>query len=157
MEKEKLTAFERKRRLIVAIREKGSIDWAKLVMVIAPLLHLILTPIHVAALLKLEDQICGFIMFLSVLVGLVVLFEATRVKNDETTSKVLFLLFMLADCLLLFWLLGIYRYALGYQQTLREPEVVIRAVTLTVSMLACYGVSFALTILSFFSNGKETA
>ena len=96
-------------------------------------------------------------MFLSVLVGLVVLFEATRVKNDETTSKVLFLLFMLADCLLLFWLLGIYRYALGYQQTLREPEVVIRAVTLTVSMLACYGVSFALTILSFFSNGKETA
>lgn len=157
MEEVKLTPFERKRRFVAALREKGLIDWAKLVMVIVPLLHLILTPIHVAALLKLEDQICGFVMFLSVLVGLVVLFEATRVKDDEMASKVLFMLFMLADCLLLFWLLGIYRYALGYQQTLREPEVVVRAVTLTVSMLVCYGISFALTILSFFLHRKETA
>ena len=155
MEEVKLHASERKRRFLRALHEKALVDWAKLMMVVVPLLHLILSPIHVAALLKLEDQICGFVMFLSILVGLVVLFEATRVKADDAASKIMFLLGMAVDGLLMVWLLCIYRYALGNQQTLREPEVVVRAVGLSVCMIGCYLAASLLTILSFFRGRKR--
>lgn len=155
MEEVKLTAQERKRRFLVALREKGPIEWAKLIAFIVPLLHLILTPIHVSALLKLEDQICGFVMFLSILGGLVVLFEATRVKDDEIGTKILLICFLIVDMLLIGWLLSIYRDALANQQTLRDPEVVSRAVTLSLAMMGCYAVSLLLALLSFGIHGRK--
>ncbi len=153
MEEVKLTVHERWRRLLCALKASGPTPWAKLVAILVPIAHLILTPVHVSALLKLENQICGFAMFLSVLVGLVVLFEATRVKDDEIASKFLFVLFLVADMLLLLWLSGIYRHALVYQQTLREPEKVVKAITLSISIMGFYGLSLALAIASFFVHG----
>ena len=52
---------------------------AKLLIAVAAIAHLIFTYVHTSALLLLENQICGFIMFLFVLLGLVTLFESTQV------------------------------------------------------------------------------
>lgn len=153
----KLDHAERKRRFLAALRETRPIDYAKLIALVVPIVHLVLTPIHVAALLKLEDQICGFIMFLSVLAGLVVCFEASRVRDDAAKSKVLFLLFLAVDCALLLDLFGIYRAALLWQQTLRQPEVVRRAVVLDLSILACYGAAILLTLASFRFRKRTNA
>ena len=49
---------------------------AKLLIAVAAIAHLIFTYVHTSALLLLENQICGFIMFLFVLLGLVTLFES---------------------------------------------------------------------------------
>jgi hypothetical protein len=67
---------------------------AKLLVAAAAIVHLIFTYVHTNALLLLEDQICGFIMFLFVLLGLVTLFEATQIQqykqeHDEPANLIL--------------------------------------------------------------------
>ena len=62
---------------------------AKLLVAAAAIVHLIFTYVHTNALLLLEDQICGFIMFLFVLLGLVTLFEATQIHGERIREEVL--------------------------------------------------------------------
>ncbi len=57
---------------------------AKLLIAVAAIAHLIFTYVHTSALLLLENQICGFVMFLFVLLGLVTLFESTRVHVSRS-------------------------------------------------------------------------
>ena len=57
---------------------------AKLLIAVAAIAHLIFTYVHTSALLLLENQICGFIMFLFVLLGLVTLFESTQVHVSRS-------------------------------------------------------------------------
>lgn len=151
----KLTNKERMRRFVLDLRASSPADWGKLLAMVIPVVHLILTPTHVAALLKLEDQICGFVMFLSVLIGLTVLFGATRISDENPVSKILLLVFLLVDVALIFVLLGIYNDALANQQTLREPEVVVGAVTLCHGLIISYGVCAVFMVLSFFIHGKK--
>lgn len=69
---------------------------AKLLVAAAAIVHLIFTYVHTNALLLLEDQICGFIMFLFVLLGLVTLFEATQIHGERIREEVLTALLCMA-------------------------------------------------------------
>lgn len=44
--------------------------------------HLALTPLHINGLIITDEQICGFYMFMFVLVGLACVFNATRIESD---------------------------------------------------------------------------
>lgn len=120
---------------------------ARLVLAIVPLAHLILSPIHVAALLKLENEICGFIMFLSILSGLMVLFQATRMRSDHLQDAVLTQVVTIVVIALTVWLSVIYGDALRNQVPLSSPETVKKALTLGYVIAGCYGAASLVLLL----------
>lgn len=154
MNEVKLTFKDRIVRCKNAIKESGFSDWARLIAYIIPIAHMILSTVHVRALLKLEDQICGFFMFMSILFGLVVLFEATRARKDKPESQFAMVLFLIIVMLFIVHLVSIYKTAILYQSTLQAPELVWKAIYLSYTMLAFYGLSLILMILSFVFRKK---
>lgn len=62
---------------------------AKLLIAVAAIVQLIFAEVHIAALLLMENEICGFLMFLFVLTGLIALFEATRINKEEMKDKLI--------------------------------------------------------------------
>jgi len=116
---------------------------------VLPVAGLVLCPVHVAALLKMEDEICGFVMFLTVLTALVVLFESFRMMDEEAGPgrKIVCMASIVAEIALLSILAWQYRFAIIGQATLNEPEKVVYALTLTLSLLVGY--SLALLNLGF--------
>ena len=87
-----------------------SLSWRKAavaLIAVAALLHLIFNYVHTNALLLLADEICGFLMFMFVLMGLVALFQATRIKDGEPLGK----------------LVAIYNYAIQNQPALDVATV----------------------------------
>lgn len=91
---------------------------AKLLVAAAAIVHLIFTYVHTNALLLLEDQICGFIMFLFVLLGLVTLFEATQIHGERIREEVLTALLCMGTIALGMQLVGIYQQAIQIQSSL---------------------------------------
>lgn len=91
---------------------------AKLLVAAAAIVHLIFTYVHTNALLLLEDQICGFIMFLFVLLGLVTLFEATQIHGERIREEVLTALLCVGTIALGMQLVGIYQQAIQIQSSL---------------------------------------
>ncbi len=69
----------------------------KCIIAISSIMHLFFSNIHIRALLKLTDEICGFIVFMFVLSGLLLLFESTRIvgtsKNKTLVHILLFSFF----------------------------------------------------------------
>lgn len=121
---------------------------AKALIACAAIGHLIFTSIHVKALLLLENEICGFIMFLFVLFGLVCLFESTRiqgVRSKETlaTGLVCFLTSGFGV-----YLVSIYRYAIANQKSL-EPALVNKAVTFSMILIVAYVIAGVLMLIDY--------
>lgn len=119
---------------------------AKGLIAVGSMVHLIFASIHVKALLLLENEICGFIMFLFVLFGLVTLFEMTRIRKNQLSAH----MFTAALCLVTsgfgFYLTTIYRQAIASQRAL-ETAPVNRAVGFSMALIGAYIVAGVLLFL----------
>lgn len=124
---------------------------AKAVIFIVSIGHLIFTNIHVKALLLLEHEMCGFIMFLFVLVGLVALFEATRIRNDAVTEKAATAAICAAAGGLGFYLISIYKNAIAVQRSL-DIAVVNKAALFSTVVVLAYAISAVLIIVDVVRN-----
>lgn len=147
-------AVSRLRILHESMQEKGVLGIARLIAIVFPIAHLILSPIHVSALLKLENEICGFVMFASILLGLVVLFEASRISKQKEAEKIMLCLFMALDSLVIISLIWIYHDALFSQATLKDPGAVVRAVILSWTIIGSYIFAFVLTVISMITERR---
>lgn len=143
------------------LSEISGLDIARFAVMIAAISHLVLTPIHVSALLKLENQICGFVMFMFVLMGLAGLFEASRLKRPTASSLALAFVILLVVVGLGLYLASIYQHALANQRSLVEPASVRAALMLTQILVGVYGVCAALIpvfgIRSLKRQGRRAA
>lgn len=128
---------------------------AKLLVVGAAIANLILSPTYVSALLKLENEICGFVMFLFILFGLVALFQATRYKRDHAISVVLNLLSLVLVIILGLYLASIFSDALKSQRTLKKPEDVQKAIHLCYVICSMYGIAFVLFVTQVIKEIRE--
>ena len=111
---------------------------AKLLVAAAAIVHLIFTYVHTNALLLLEDQICGFIMFLFVLLGLVTLFEATQIHGERIREEVLTALLCVGTIALGMQLVGIYQQAIQIQSNL-DVAVVQKAILFSAGLMTAFG------------------
>lgn len=115
-------------------------DWlltARALIAAASIGHLVFTSIHVKALLLLENEICGFIMFLFVLLGLVTLFEMTRIQTEKISEKIFTMLLCVGTIAAGLYLTTIYSSAIANQRSLDIP-VVNRAVVFSRILMVMY-------------------
>ncbi len=124
---------------------------AKAIIIISSLVHLVFTNIHVKALLLLEHEMCGFIMFLFVLIGLVALFEATRIKKSEIAERIFTALICFVTAGSGSYLVMIYRNAISVQRSL-DVSVVNRAVIFSGAIILAYVISGILLIADLIKN-----
>lgn len=124
---------------------------AKAIIIISSLVHLVFTNIHVKALLLLEHEMCGFIMFLFVLIGLVALFEATRIKKSEIAERIFTALICFVTAGLGSYLIMIYRNAISVQRSL-DVSVVNRAVIFSGAIILAYVIAGILLIADLIKN-----
>lgn len=123
---------------------------AKLLIAAAAVIHMIFTYVHTNALLLLVDEICGFIMFLFVLAGLVTLFEATQIKKEIRRETVMMrvitaLLCFITDVLGKL-LLDIYRDAIANQPGLVTANVE-KACNFSVALMIVFAISGVILLI----------
>lgn len=118
---------------------------AKALIAAAAIVHLIFNYVHTNALLLLEDEICGFLMFMFVLMGLVALFQATRVRDGEPLGKYVGAGVCLVTDFFGWKLAEIYRYALASQKGL-EPGPVRAALWLSIGLMAAFAAAAVLLV-----------
>lgn len=119
---------------------------AKGMIMVTAIGHLIFTQIHVDALLLLENEICGFIMFLFVLFGLVALFEATRIRMDQIRERIFTAAVCFAAALFGLHLTSIYRDAIANQRAL-ETAAVNKAVIFSAVVIGIYVIAGVLLLV----------
>lgn len=127
------------------------ITLAKLIIIAVSMVHLIFTSIHVKALLLLENETCGFVMFLFILIGLVALFEVTRIREDRMTEKIFTVVVCVATSALGIYLTSIYRYAIENQRALVATNV-NRAVLFSAVIVAAYLISAIFIIIDMITK-----
>lgn len=129
---------------------------ARMMISAAAVAHLIFTNIHTRALLLLENEICGFYMFIFVLMGLVLLFECTQLKPGRELEKVLIVIFTLVTAVPASLLIRIYLSACRTQRQL-DTAVVMRAVTMSVILLAVFAAAAVLLLIDIIleTRGKK--
>lgn len=130
---------------------------AKLIIAVAAIAHMVFNYIHTNALLLLVNEICGFIMFLFVLAGLVTLFESTQAKRDSVLTKVITGCLCFCTTALGKLLLDIYQDAIKYQEGLTVGPVV-KASNFTMLMMAAFtlaGVLMVIDAFITFRNNKK--
>lgn len=127
---------------------------AKVIIAVTAIMHLVLTSIHVDALLLLENEICGFIMFLFVLFGLVTLFETSRIK-EEGPEKLLTILFSLLTSAMGIYLITIYREAIRIQASL-EVATVRKAIIFSLVIIGAYVISAFLLGADMLKGSRRT-
>lgn len=118
---------------------------AKAMIMVISMGHLIFSGVHVNALLLLENEICGFAMFLFVLLGLVTMFETTRIKAGQKKERVLTAIFALAASGIGYYLTTIYRYAVANQKSL-EAANVLKAINFSTVIIIAYAAASVLLI-----------
>lgn len=118
-------------------------------------MHLILANIHASGLLKLENEICGFIMFFSVIFGLVCFFQSSRSKYNNIRDIIPMSVFLVITIISLGLLASIYSGAIKGQASLTSTIEVKQALTLTIVVLVSYVVSLIGFWVDFFLNGKK--
>lgn len=119
---------------------------AGLMIKIIAIAHLIFTSIHVKALLLLENEMCGFVMFLFVLFGLVTMFETTRFREDRQLEKIFTAVLCLITSGFGFYLTTIYRYAIANQRSL-ETANVSRALGFSTVIIAVYMIAGVMLVI----------
>ena len=132
----------------------GLTQAARALIGLAAIAHLIFTYIQTRALLLLENEICGFIMFAFVLMGLVTLFEATQIRADKRAPMLLTACFAFATTAVSFLLTNIYAEAIRTQRQL-DIAVVNRAQTLSHVLATAFAIAGILLVIDFVRGNKK--
>lgn len=136
-------------------RERLSLRKAAVALIAAgAIIHLVFNYVHTNALLLLENEICGFLMFMFVLMGLVTLFQATRIKAGEALGKYVGAAVCLITDFFGWKLVEIYRYALANQRAL-DPGPVKAALWLSVGLMIAFAGAAALLVADALLERKR--
>ena len=130
---------------------------AKLLVSAVAILHLIISPVHVTGLLLLENLICGFVMFLFILLGLLALFNALRTKEGQVVSMIAEIAILAVVIVVGVILSSIYIDAIRNQATLSDVASVQKALILSIVVCSLYGVGillYLIDIIGEFQDGK---
>ena len=120
---------------------------SKLLLIIVAVTNLIITSTYIDAILNLENAICGFIMFLFVLFGLVILFQTSRMDENHYTGVIVILIAIIIDIALGLKLENILNDAYMNQAKLNNPETVLAAIRTIRNIMIGYGIGFVLIAL----------
>ena len=112
----------------------------KIILIIVSFSSLILTSSYIQGLLKLENAICGFIMFMFVLMSVVTLFQTIRMHQDKAFSQISNFIIIIVTMIIGYQLLKIYKEAFIVQNKINDPEVVIHAINLLRNQLSIYAI-----------------
>lgn len=126
-----------------------SMSWRKAataLVAVAAIIHLIFNYVHTNALLLLADEICGFLMFMFVLMGLVALFQATRLKDGEPLGKYVGAAVCLITDFFGYKLVEIYRYAIQNQPAL-DVVTVQKALWFSIGLMTAFAVAAVILIV----------
>jgi hypothetical protein len=134
--------------------EKNLTLWARRLIACASVTHLIFARLHIKALLLLENDTCGFVMFLFVLFGLVALFESMRIRNDSIRERIFAGLMCFLTAGFGIFLVSIYRSALISQKAV-ETFHITNAITFSTVIIAAYLVSGAMIFTDLIRSGKK--
>lgn len=118
---------------------------SQLLIAVAAIVHLIFNYIHTNALLLLEDEICGFLMFMFILIGLVTLFEVTQIKNKFQIEYITAAFCLITDYFG-YKLVSIYQYAIQNQRAL-DPAPVQTASVFSMAIMAVFAVAGVLLVI----------
>lgn len=127
---------------------------ARFLIAVAAVAHLVFTYVHTNALLLLESQICGFIMFLFVLLGLITLFECAQIHPEKPSAKYLTILLCAATVGMGACLVSIYQTAIHTQSSL-EPAKVYTAVWFSLGLMAAFTLSGVLLFVDVLIKRKK--
>lgn len=126
----------------------------KIIIVAVALIHLAVTPIHNSGLSDLASQICGFAMFMFILLGLVCLFNATRLVDLNTKSFLICLVCISVTCCFGGWLTWEYIVGLGTDMDISLINIQ-KALLLSVSALFAYILGIVTLVWAYILEQKE--
>ncbi len=124
---------------------------ANIMIRIISIVQLIFTGVHVKALLLLENELCGFGMFLFILFGLVTMFETTRIRSDRMMEKIFTAVLCVVTSGFGCYLTSIYRYAIANQRSL-ETAAVSKAAGFSTAVIAVYLISCVLLVVDLIKH-----
>lgn len=125
----------------------------RLLVAAAAIVHLIFTYIHNNALVLLENQICGFVMFMFVLLGLVGLFEVTQIKTQRRTAKFVSAAVCGITIILGFILVGIYEQGIATQANI-NVELVNKAIYFSYGLMGAFGLGGIFLLIDGFRTER---
>lgn len=131
---------------------------AKLFITVAAVLHLVFNYIHTSALLLLENEICGFLMFLFILFGLVALFEVTQIKGAAALPKLITALVCAVTDFFGWELVSIYQDRIQNQSSLASAEAaapVRTAMNMSFGLMAAFGVAAVLLVVDVLLHHRR--
>ena len=127
---------------------------AKLLIAVAAIVQLIFAEVHIAALLLMENEICGFLMFLFVLTGLIALFEATRINKEEMKDKLITICVCVLTSGIGYYLITIYRNAISIQRSI-DVSIMNKAIVFCFGIIAMFLVSGMLDFIDIIKSKKK--
>jgi hypothetical protein len=120
---------------------------AKIILLFSSIANLIVSSTYVNAILKMENAICGFVMFMFVLLGLVVLFQAVRMVDDYFSGAILAIIACIITVIVGVYLYYLCNTALLTQSNLHNPQVVVHALNWMRVLIVGYGVGAILIVI----------
>ncbi|MFA7108901.1 MAG: hypothetical protein WC162_07130 [Sphaerochaetaceae bacterium] len=136
-----------KKELTIISKNFSIFNVAKLLLIIVSISSLILSSSYIQAILKLENEICGFLMFIFVLMSVMVLFQSVRMKKEKVLSLVANMVIIVITIIIGYQLYKIYNDAFVVQKKLNNPEVVKYAIRLIRNELITYVIGIILLIV----------
>lgn len=130
---------------------------SKAVLVVVSVINLIITNDYVVAILKMENEIVGFIMFLYVLFGLVVLFQSVRMSYDKWGGSILTIIAIAITLFLGIKFYNLCNLAVLTQNSLKDPTVVIYAMHLIRGTIIGYIIGLGILISHLVKLFKSEA
>ena len=133
------------------LKNKTVLSFAKYVIVLTALLHLVLSSIHIEALFQLETQLCGLWMFFFILLGLGCLFNAIRNTKGKISTTIFSILMLLLTCAAGVVLMTYYFKGMAEQPNIQTGSI-IKAIVLSIVMIVFYAVGGVLTVIGMIKN-----
>ncbi|MFI3170080.1 MAG: hypothetical protein R3Y06_09065 [Faecalibacterium sp.] len=147
---------ENLKRTLLYNKEKITfLGTAKLLICAVAILNMISIPTYSDALLLLENEICGFMLFGFMLFGLVAIFGAIRLDPNKL-GRVIFLCISLA--LALFFaalLLNIMLDALYNQLSLTDPVIVADGINFGIMICSGYGIGLVAAPVAYWLDHRK--
>ena len=132
---------------------KKPIKLSNFFVVIAGIVHLIISTIQINTINTLSNQECGVVLFMFILVGLAAVFNATRFKEAKG-PRVIFVVAVLAVVIGFgVWLLAIYFNAYTNQANANKGQI-MKGVIVSILMLACYFVGVVGALWAYIKRKK---
>ncbi len=128
---------------------------AKIIVSAVSLLNLVSIPTYSDALLLLENELCGAMLFGFMLFGLVALFGAIRLDPNKLGRVVFMCLAIVVSLLFAVLLINTLTYAFYYQASLTDHVTVANAINFGIGISVGYGVGLVVAPVAYWLDKRK--